>query len=303
MQYRKLGRTDMAASVLSLGTVEFGLPYGFYHPQESPVPEKREAIRIMISAFEKGVNLLDTAPAYGNSERVVGEALKEWGSREVCVATKVPLGKGTKEIESSVQGSADRLQREIIDIVQLHNPTYEDLRNGSEWEVLKDLKQKGMVRWIGASVYGPEAAQEALNHPALDLLQVSCNLLDQRMAAEVLRRASCLGVGILVRSVLLKGVLSGRRQHLPKQLESLGEAADRAEKWGRKWGLELPAAAIRFCLGLDGVSSILLGVRTQEELRAGLNAVSGELPREAMQEAMQLDVVDSSLTDPRNWNS
>ena len=88
MGYRRFGKTGWKVSRLSLGAVELGLDYGIYLPGESKKPTNSEAIRLLIKAFEYGINFVDTAPAYGASESIIGEALKQWSGR-VYVATKV----------------------------------------------------------------------------------------------------------------------------------------------------------------------------------------------------------------------
>ncbi len=301
MRYRKLGKTGFSVSLLALGTVELGLPYGFYRPGESGIPDPGESIAMLLAAFEKGVNFLDTAPAYGESETILGQALQEWGQPGIRLATKIGMGKSREEIRASLRESRRRLQCEVLDLVQLHNPTAEELRIGCELELLQAEKEEGGIRAIGASVYGLEAARAALCRPQVEVLQVALNLLDQQMASGILPRATRCGVGILVRSALLKGILSDRRHCLPPQLSALADAAGRAEKWARRRNLDLPAAAIRFCLTAAGDSVVLLGIRSRQELDAALRAAEEDLPPEALEEAGSFHIPDSSLTDPRTW--
>jgi 1-deoxyxylulose-5-phosphate synthase len=298
--YQPFGKLGISVSTISLGTVEIGMPYGFYYPGEKAVPEKAESVRLLLQAFESGVNLLDTSPSYGGSEEIVGQALKEW-REEVYVATKIPVGIGTEELCRSIESSLRSLKREPIDLVQIHNAEGKDLVCGPYWETLLALRKKGYVRWIGASVYGLENAEAALRHPQIAVLQVACNLLDQGMIERILPAAAEKGVGILIRSALLKGVLSDRRSFLPAALTLLKEAAERAGRWAQKYEMDLPIAAIRFCMAQARNGSVLLGVRNAEELETALTAASFPIDPQALAEAVSLHL-NEKVTDPRTWD-
>ncbi len=300
MYCQPFGKLDYSVSILSLGTVELGIPYGFYYPGEKTLPERSESVRLLLRAFESGVNLVDTAPSYGNSEEIVGQALKEWKDR-VCVATKIPVGVDREKLCLSVETSMRNLKREPIDLVQIHHAGEEDLVTESCWETLQELRKKGYIRWIGASVYGTKNAEAALACPQVQVLQVACNLLDQGMVEHILPSACKKGVGVLIRSALLKGVLSNRRSFLPESLSVLKAASERAGQWAGKYGMDLTKAAIRFCMARARGGSVLLGVRNTQEWEEALAAASGTLDPQALQEASALHL-DGNVTDPRTWD-
>jgi len=301
MKLRTLGRTGFGVSALSLGTVELGVRYGLYHPGEREVPVPEEAGRILRRALGCGVNLLDTAPGYGASEALVGEALREFQGT-IFVATKVTSPSSAAQVRRSVDQSLRRLGKDHLDLLQLHNATAKDFENGELVDALAQAKAEGRVRCLGASVYETEAALAALRCPAIDTIQVAYNLLDQRMAGEVFPAAARAGVGILVRSALLKGVLSDRRQALPIHLAPLREAAERAAAWAGRHGLSIAEAALRFCLSNPQVASVLIGVRDEPELEAALQAESAPLLEPSwLREAEALAIADAALVDPRRW--
>ena len=310
MTYRRFGKTGWQVSPLSLGTVALGMDYGIAAAGERRQPSENEAVRLLLTAFEHGINLVDTAPGYGASEALIGAAIREW-QEHVYVATKVVRPDACtptttqavkKATISLVEDSLQRLGRDRADLVQIHNATVSDLREGVLLEALLDAKRQGKVEHVGVSVYETDAALEALHHPGIAALQVAYNLLDTRMAAEVFPRAKACDVAVLVRSALLKGVLTDRYRVLPPRLFRLRQAAEKARAWSDALGEPLPQAAIRFCLSNDQVASTLVGVRSMDELRSALVA-AGKPPMDSAQlpAPRTLRVDDQALLDPRTW--
>ena len=310
MEYRRFGKTGWKVSRLSLGTVELGLDYGIYLPGESKKPTNSEAIRLLIKAFEYGINFVDTAPVYGASESIIGEALKQW-PEHIYIATKIGNIDASKNMSrqhlqktiiKSIEKSLKNLKRDTIDLIQIHNATVKDFRESDLLGILVDAQQKGKVRHIGASVYETDAALEALDHPEIAALQVAYNLLDQRMAAKVFKKSQMVDVAIVVRSALLKGALSERYSQLPAHLQKLREAVEKVRKWSIRIDDSLSNTAIRFCLSNNQLATVLLGVCTIEELRMGIDATAKPIfSRMQLKEAEQLAVNDENIIDPRKW--
>ena len=313
MEYRLLGRTDLRGSAISLGTVALGLEYGIRAPGAFGRPPETEALALMRQAADAGINLFDTAPGYGESERIVGRFLAE--ATNCRVATKVPVPRDSagcllagaavrRATEASLESSLRVLRRDALDIVQIHNATVEAISRGEIAEALLSARQQGKVRFLGASVYTGEEALAVISAGFFDALQVPYNLLDQRMAENVFPAAKAAGVGIIVRSAFLKGVLTERAQWLPSELAPLRRAAERAAKdFGVSWG-SLPEFALRFCLSDPRVSTILTGAQTAEELSRSLAATAvGPLPEDLLARAAGLALSDDRLLDPSRWPS
>ena len=289
-------------SVLGFGGVELGLDYGVGTAAQTARPSRQAALALLDEAFGAGVNLIDTAPGYGESEAVIGEALRRWPG--VRVATKVELapqlqGEARRTaVLASIEGSRRRLGRERLDILQLHNATPEDLSDNALFDVLHEAVERGWVDHLGASTYGTEAAAMAVAHPALTVIQCAYNLLDQRLA-DPLREAQGIGKLVLLRSALLKGVLSERRQALPESLAELATAAAAAEGWAQARGMSLSEAALRFCFESQPAAITLVGLRDADELQAAL-AAAVATPCD-WSEAAALALDSPSLVDPRYW--
>ncbi len=293
-------------SALSLGTVALGVDYGIAAPGAFGRPVEDEAIRLVRAAVERGVTLVDTAPAYGDSERIVGRALA--GRGDVIVATKVTPAAGDaaaveRGILDSIESSLRALGRDTLDIVQIHNATRAMIEHGAVTRALDGARRRGLVRVIGASVYGEQDAMAVIQAGDYSVLQVALNVLDQRMMQTVLPAADAAGIGVVVRSAFLKGALTSKAQWLPAPLAALREAAARARDVlaGGSWET-LPDAAMRFCLSAPLVASVLTGARTQQELDAALAAeASGPLESALMADAARLAMTDERLLNPSYW--
>lgn len=305
MKYRKIPRAGWQVSRLALGTVELGMAYGLGASGAAAPPAAQEADRLVRTAVEHGVNLFDTAPAYGESERVLGRILSGLDHDKLLVATKIGPFDGAitaAAIGRSLDDSRRRLRRERLDLVQIHNATAAQLNDSPLMEILVRAREAGAIGAIGASVYGEEAALAATAHPEIATLQLAHNLLDQRMSARVLPEAARRGVAVLGRSTFLKGVLTARRDFLPDRLDALKALAAHADRWARAHDLDLAEAALRFCLADKALCCVLVGVSSAQELLAALTVTArGPLPPALQASAAALAVPDTTLIDPRFW--
>jgi aryl-alcohol dehydrogenase-like predicted oxidoreductase len=307
---RLLGRTNLEVSALSLGTVELGTDYGIRQPGQPGRPDRAESIRLLEYAADRGINLFDTAPAYGDSEKLLGEAL---GRRNDChFATKVSMlekegkplsGKPLrKAVSDSLEASLRTLRRDFIDIVQIHNATVETIERGEITEALLKARDAGKIRFLGASVYGEEAALAVIKAGDFDTIQLAYNLLDQRMAGEVFPAACEANIGVICRSALLKGALTERARWLPEELAPLREQVTRAvNSLAGSWE-KLPQIALRFCLSSSHISTVLVGASSRQELDAAIEAAAaGPLSNKELEIASGLALADESLINPVNW--
>ena len=317
MDYIQLGATDLRVSRLGVGTAAFGLDrYGITAPGEGSV-DPAEGIANIHRAVEGGVNFFDTAPAYGRSEELLGKALAD--HKDCLVATKVPIPESildnildnkdeisqaelTQRVNKSLDESLRRLRRDALDIVQIHNATVRILEQGNMVYCLERAREAGKLRYIGASVYGEEAALATIRTGKIQILQVALNLLDQRMCEKVIPEARTGGLGVLTRSALLKGALTKRAQWLPPALQALSRASERAvRELGVRWK-SLPSMALRFCLSMEGVHCVLSGVRNSAEVDDCLAAcAAGPIAPGLLTKAYGLALTDEFLLNPSHW--
>jgi aryl-alcohol dehydrogenase-like predicted oxidoreductase len=215
MEYRALGRTGVMVSPLCLGTMNFGEP-----------TSKEESIAIVNRALDGGINFIDTADVYnsGESERIVGEALKQNGRRnQVVLATKVNgvMGPGPNDrglsryhIVKSCEDSLRRLQTDHIDLYQAHRPP--TMPQDETLRAFDDLIRAGKVLYIGCSTHPAWMVMEALSiserHGLARYIseQSPYNLLDRRIENELVPLCQRYGMAIIPWSPLAGGILTGR---------------------------------------------------------------------------------------------
>ena len=313
MDRRSLGRTGLRVSALGLGTVELGMDYGLRVPGAHRRPTNADATRIIHAALDRGVDLIDTAPAYGEAEALLGRALE--GRRDqVVLATKVmtqtPDGVGLKyealahHMRESLNTSLRLLRTDCVDLWQIHQVDDALLAQADiVAEVFAAAKQTGKTRCVGASTYGADLPLKALASNLFDTLQVGYSVLDQRQADRCFSLAVQKGIGIIARSVLLQGALTERGDYLPDPLTPLRE---RSQQFRRLVAETLPdwtpaQVALAFALNQSHIASVLVGVRTVEELEQNLRAAEEPLAATVLDGLHGLRLDDADQLDPRWW--
>ncbi|OKP68564.1 aldo/keto reductase [Paenibacillus sp. P3E] len=211
MNYRKLGKTGLSISEVSFGTWAIGGDWG--------VSRDEDGLKGLELAIEQGVNFFDTADVYGSghAEELLAKATKG-KEDEIHIATKFcragdihdPETYSERKVSDYCEQSLRRLNRETIDLYQIHCPPIEILRDGSVFRVLDKLKADGKIRHYGVSVETIEEGLLSLEYPGVEALQIIFNLFRQQPALTLLPRAEAAGAGILVRLPLASGLLTGK---------------------------------------------------------------------------------------------
>ncbi|MCB1674768.1 MAG: aldo/keto reductase [Halioglobus sp.] len=211
---RALGDTGLQVSALGLGTVKLGRDQGLKYPRGFTLPDEASAAALLARARDSGINLLDTAPAYGISEQRLGRLLR--GQREawvICTKVGEEFEQGQSHFDfsaqhtrRSVQRSLRRLDTEVLDIVLVHSDG-DDLRiieQGGTLEALADLKREGLIRAFGMST---KTVAGGLAAAALcDVVMLTYNLV-QRGESAVLDACAARGKGTLIKKALASGHL------------------------------------------------------------------------------------------------
>ncbi|RCG29124.1 aldo/keto reductase [Sphaerisporangium album] len=283
MRYRTLGRTGIKVSPYALGTLMFATSIGNPDPDDSA--------RVIHKALDAGINFIDTADAYGDSEEVVGKALK--GRREnVVIATKVsrPMGEDPNQqgasrrwIMTAVENSLRRLRTDHLDLYQIHRP---DPTTDIEetLSALSDLIHSGKVRAIGSSTMPASDiidAQWVAERRGLERFrteQPPYSLLDRGVEREVLPITQRFGMGTLVWGPLGQGLLTGRvRKGRQNELRRAGllkhlnderrlDVVEQFISLAEEAGLPLTHLAMAFVIAHPGVTSAIVGPRTMSHL-------------------------------------
>ncbi|MBY0504310.1 MAG: aldo/keto reductase [Bryobacteraceae bacterium] len=297
MRRNLLGRTGLSVSVLSLGTVEIGMTYGL--PGSHSRPTAPEAERLIQRALDAGINHLDTARAYGDSEAFIGAAL---GSRrsEVILTTKVLVSDDSAALTKSIETSLRFLRTDYVDILMLHGRPGETLTSPAMLSHLYALQAKGHFRYLGASVYGVDVAVAAIESGYFDCLQIAYSVLDRRPEEAIFALAPRHGVGLVARSILLKGALTPRYRDLPATYSEL-----KAKVAGLDLlGIPLPELAYRYALAEPRLATGLAGTADPVELDQLLAyAELGPLPDDVVAHIRQQPLLGDHWLNPGLWPS
>lgn len=309
VEYSRLGNA-FEVSRLTLGTVELGLDYGFRGSAHYQKPDPNEAVRIVHCALDLGVNLIDTARGYGSSEELIGRALRKRSGAAPLIASKVVIperqaddpGSMQRAIRDSVETSLRFLRIETIDLLHIHNTSLSILADEEVLRILENLRHEGKVRFLGVSCDDEDVCLAALEKSSFRSIQTPFNLLNQRLLSNVAPLAAQRGVGILVRSAFLRGILTDSVAETPTQLSDLKSAA--LDIWSQFEGEvgSLSELALRFCLSFPEVSSVVVGVRSVAEMEANArDADRGKLSASQIQKLRKAGPANHVPADPRKW--
>jgi aryl-alcohol dehydrogenase-like predicted oxidoreductase len=285
-----LGRTGLKVSVAGLGAggdSRLGLKQGTHN-----------AIRIVRTAFDHGVNFLDTAEAYG-TEEVIGLVLKDVPRDRVVLSTKKTTNGGQalerQAIVSSLEASLKRLGTDYVDVYHLHGVAAEDysvLRERAV-PVLLELRQQGKIRYLGITEKfavdpGHRMLGAALDDDVWDVMMVGFNLLNQSARERVFARTRARGIGTLIMFAVRRAL--SRPDRLREVLTELAQRGDLTPRQadeglsflvGGEWLASLPDAAYRYCRHEPGADVILTGTGSEAHLLENLASIQrGDLPRE-----------------------
>jgi aryl-alcohol dehydrogenase-like predicted oxidoreductase len=311
VNYRKLGSTDLSVSELSFGTWAIGGAWGKVNDEES--------LKGLQVAMEAGVNFFDTADVYGDghSEELLAKATKG-KEDQIHIATKFcrmgdihdPKTYSKEKVREYCEASLKHLNREAIDLYQVHCPPFDIIKQGNVFEVLEDLKKEGKIKYYGVSVETVEEGLYVVNETNASTIQVIFNMLRQKPLEQLLPQAVQKDVGILVRLPLASGLLTGKfttqstfEEDDHRKFNRNGEAFNVGETFG---GLEfergvklsqdlawiaedrvnMTRAALRWILDQPEISCVIPGFRNVKQVEDSLGAL--EVPSFSKEELSKL---------------
>jgi aryl-alcohol dehydrogenase-like predicted oxidoreductase len=312
MQRRFLGNTGIAVSEIAFGGVEIGLPYGIGVKWEEDMLPEKDAVQLLLTALDSGFNFFDTARLYGVSENIMGKAFA--GRRdEIVLCTKCRHfrddkgnlpddGTLRKIIRQSLEESLRALQTDYIDLYMLHQGDMEILDRDAIAGEMQKLKTKGLVRSVGVSTYLAEESKKAIEGGVWNAVQLPFNLMDQRQQS-LFGLAEEKGVGIVVRSVLLKGLLSNRGTGLHAMLAPVEKHIQQYQELLNGNFTNLPELAVKFALSFPQVSSVLIGMDKLDYLKQSLAAADGRyLSKAQLAHSQALQYPDPAFLNLPYWD-
>lgn len=295
-----LSAAEKFMSKVALGTVQFGLDYGIAN--EAGQVSLYEAQRVLSLAKGNGIDVLDTAIAYGTSEEVLGKV----GVDGFRVVTKLPsLPEDPNNIAhwvtEQVRDSLARLGQKTLHGLLLHRTQdLLGLHGAHLINALADLKNDGVVQKIGVSIYSPDELEVVRNKIKIDLVQAPLNVVDRRLQSSGwLDRLKDDGVEVHTRSTFLQGLLLMERSKIPQKFRRWLNLWDLWHEKLKVLGTSPLVASLGYPLSLKQVDQVIVGVdsaaQLSEILQAAENAIKG--PDTSFMTSADLDLIN-----PSNWN-
>lgn len=301
MQYNRLGKTGLEISELSFGTWAIGGSWGN--------TDDKEALKALEQAMDHGVNFFDTADVYGmgHSEELLSKATQGKES-EIHIASKFcrqgdienPKTYSMEQVSAYLDDSLRRLNREQLDLYQIHCPPMKILKDGSVFDVLERLKESGKIRDYGVSVETVEEGLYVLENSNASVLQVIFNLFRQKPLEKLFPEAKEKDVGILARVPLASGLLTGKfsKTHTfeeddHRRFNRDGKAFNVGETFAGlpfEKGVELSEelswieegrgnrtrAALKWVMQQPGVTSVIPGFKNVKQVEDNLQAIEAQ---------------------------
>lgn len=273
MDKRQLGKTDMHVTRLGIGLSEIG----------SDVTAET-ASEVLNTALDIGINFLDTAECYDDSEELLGRAVSH-RRKEFFLATKTGHVSGditgenwsAKVLRDSIDRSLKRMKTDYVDLLQLHSCSVQVLEKGEVIQILQEAKQAGKTRYIGYSGDN-DAALWAVESGLFDTLQTSFNLVDQKARFGLLEKAKAKNIGVIVKRPIANGAWgaakspSGYADDYFRRSQKMLESGEIPEAPDNRILL-----ALGFTLTHDEVDTAIVGTKTPKYIQGNMDMLK-QLP-------------------------
>jgi len=286
---------------IALGTVKFGTNYGIGLETNQVRPE--EVGNILRYANLMNVDLLDTAPSYGDSQKVLGDL----GVQQFDIITKTRHFGNIEISDSDIRllkqdfyHSLKNLNQDNIYGILVHNT--DDLLKPGGYKIftqLEEFKHEGKIKKFGVSIYTNEQLEFVLENFDIDLVQLPFNIFDIRLVrTKMLSRLQRRNIEVHARSVFLQGLLLMNNKNRPEKFNRWSALWRAWQEWLNDNNITALEATIRYAISVPEISKVLVGVDTSSQLKEIIDASDGFLP----DLPIELFTEDSDLLNPSNWS-
>lgn len=274
-------------SKLTLGTAQLGQKYGIANTTGKP--SERTSFEILSTAFDNGINCIDTAPVYGNSEEIIGKYLRCHPTR-CTIVTKLPLSwlhekTDLQTMELYIARSFVNLGRTPIDIYLMRDT----MELGKWYDKLLQLKRDRFFKHLGVSVYEPSELEYALSFDCVEAFQIPINLFDHRFIPYLSRLKYKT---VFARSIFLQGYLLLENNHTKKLKRICND-----------FGANIREVAVSFVRDLVDVNSLVIGAETVNQVLDNVELIKSPPIPDNLRNYIYKEFADMPLEviDPRRW--
>ena len=280
-----------------LGGAQLGLPYGILNGGETL--SREEVARILDTAAGHGIDAIDTAIAYGQSESVIGETAQN----RFKIISKLPpipldVSNVSQWVRTQVDASLSRLKCTSLDALLLHRTQDLTDAHGAElYAAINSLKVEKIIQRFGVSIYTPDELSGIIGTFDIDVVQAPLNVFDRRILG-VIDQLTALNIEVHVRSVFLQGVLIASPKDRPQRFQPWSEHFSQFDTWVRSTGVSAMTCCLGFALQQPGVAKLVIGTMSAESLTEIMNSV----PNMHLEVPADLQSSIDQLIDPRVWS-
>lgn len=287
----------MDKNKIALGTAQFGMDYGISN-KNGQIPEN-EVFEILNESIRSGIDVLDTAYAYGNSELVIGNFVKKHGN-VFKIISKLPEC-DPKDVKNIFESSLERLGVYGTYGYMCHSfQHYRD--NPGIWNILRELKSDGKIEKIGLSLYYPSELEYIIeNKVDIDIIQVPYNVFDQRFE-QYFPLLKKFGIEIFVRSVFLQGLVFKESSELDDYFEKISVKIGNLHSLAAELNIPIAALCFNFAALNEFVDQIVVGVDSVQNLKEIVSSSAYLADVEyILHKLYSLQENDENMILPMNW--
>lgn len=292
-----------ATSKIIIGTVQFGLPYGINNKVGKP--NKEQVKEILDLAFLNGINMLDSAEAYGDAHEVIGN-YHHTANHHFQIITKYSSKRNdlSESITKRIEEDLNAMQVKQLYGYMFHS--FGDFKthfNEYKSELI-ELKEKGKIKKIGVSVYTNQEIEQLLEHKEIDLIQLPFNLLDNlHLRSNAINKAKECGVEIHTRSAFLQGLFFMDQNKLPQKLTPLKKYLTEIHQLTHETGYSMSDVALNYVTSQKNIDRVLIGVETVEQLKNNISSLQKQIPKSLIDQINSINVKETELLNPAFWNN
>jgi aryl-alcohol dehydrogenase-like predicted oxidoreductase len=289
--------TFSVISRLALGTAQFGLPYGVSNT--SGQVQGAEVKAILKAAKDAGVDMLDTAAAYGDAESIIAEATADL-EHPFLIVSKTPPSTDIDAVIAAVRRSAELAGKNGLDTILVHHPNDLAGNTGDRlWRALHDLVDEGAARRVGLSASFEDRPSYLAARFSPSVMQLPVSMFDQRLVRDgTLAELTTMGVEIHARSIFLQGLLFATAQQLSAPIQHIATCLEARRRLIIARGFSLVEAAMAYVLAQPEISRAVVGVTGLAELNEVLCAAAASPPNLPW-DGLAID--DPTVLNPTRW--